>query len=663
MPNAAVDAETEPDNTSFRLVFESVTCDECGETYPVTRACACGEWAPRDDGHVARRREAVGDLIHRVDSQVVPSTRIEFGDAIGVLSPWIEALFEALNRFGEPGSDAVAFRAEIERIVELRAQVAASGRKRPWLALWDPLALLVDELVQMGRTYIESSMAPDPESAQALEAVGQAHLDEAARQIRIVNARLDWWGLDRTIKLPDSLVAAASAAYDTTGAQNIVDLDRRGMALFQRITGKADGRTGVGVGLLLDLGLVDRAFDESRVFDIARRVYERVDQHRALFLALLDDPAWRADLLNARRLFYESQLTAETLLRRLEGDRRLEADAALRLGARMTERVSAAIVGLTVAADRTVALKRTADYTKVHEAARKAGLGEILLGFDDRIRNADAHADYEVGPDFVALGRNRSNPERVSDEDLADIVLASVESCAAIFAGIDCLIAEEKHAAGEDRLGDLAIEDLLAVLLAASGVHPGRIDFKSDRLEISGSTHGALTVNPLTVVAALGPSIPGGVRRLILRVRRKDGPVAVDVPMESLRRYQRGEGFAKDVAFVEFMGRTTINGRVVFSARHVRFLLTTYMGRYFEAPLEEAQAAGALLAVTARRLKEAELAEGFDAFQAMKRAQSGGPPAPAHLRSSFERLAKNIERPPGPWNDGSGSRPAAAQEP
>jgi hypothetical protein len=641
-------------------VFEGVTCDDCGETVPVSRTCKCGAWEPRDDEHVARRRAAIADVRGLLDRPIRPTTPIEFGAVIDALSPWIGALFEGLNALGEHGADPTGVRAEVEALTALRAQVAATSRRRPWLALWDPLAALLDELRDLAAAEIDAATAPYTEAAQRFEAIGQAHLDEAARQIRLVNVRLDWWGLDGTIRLPDSVIAAASAAYDTTGAANLLDLDRRGMRLYERITSSPAGPTGIGVGLLIDLGLVDRALDEERVYRVASLVYERLNPHRVALATLLDDPAWRSDLLNARRVFYESQLTAETLLRELAGNRRLEAAAVLWLGAQLIERVSSTLLGLVLATDPATKVKRTAPYDKVHAAARAAGLHDALLGFDDRVRNADAHTDFDVGPDYVVLGRNRTKPEKVGDDEIVDIVLASLESCAAIVAAIDCVINEEGHPAGQDRLADLPTSDMLSILLAASGVSPGQLEFKRDRLEVSGAAHGDLGINPLSVVAILTPYIPADVRRLVLRMKRRGGTVVADVVLEPLRRFQSSEGMAKNVDFVEFLGRASLNGKPVFSRRHVRFMMAHYVHELLEAPLAEVEQAGPLLAAAGRRLKDHELAEALDAFVLMKRARAGGPPVSSATVRTYNRLAEYIGRPPGAWNDGSGPKLTAA---
>lgn len=463
-------SDEEGDLRTFSLVFEGATCDDCDETVHVTRRCACGAWMPRDDEHVATRRSVVATLRPLLEAAVVPSTPIELGDATGALTPWLAELFDGLNLLGSGEDDGSALRRQIAVLVELRGHIAATGRRRPWLALWDPLMALTDEFAKLASAYLDAAVAATPDDAKPLQDIGQGHLDEATRQIGLVSTRLDWWGLDHTIDRPDSIIEAASSAYDATGAESLLDLDARGMALYQRITGKAVGAAGLGVGLLIDLGLADRAFDEARVYRVAKQVYERLDGHRPTFAALVADPTRQEDLVHARRVFYDAQLEAETLLRQLAGERRVEASAILELGAKMTERVSGTLLNLVVSSDPRARLKPTAHYDDVHAAAIKAGLGDALGGFDDRIRNAFAHTDFDVEPDHVVLGRRRARPEKVTDGDLVDIVLTAVESCAAIFAAVDCAIRDGGQALAGDPFEDLDVPARIAIMVAVAGL-------------------------------------------------------------------------------------------------------------------------------------------------------------------------------------------------
>jgi hypothetical protein len=650
---ATREPDDQPNLLSCRFVFESVTCDDCGHTGPVSRTCECGAWQAREDEHVARRRTAVSALIHRVDEPGVPSQPLEIQEALAVLGSWIDGLFNGLAIFGEKGGSAAALEESVDALLVVRDRAAAVPRRRPWLAVWDPLRETIDQLRLLAAVYLKASTESDPDVLPAAEAAGQDHLNAAAEAIRTLNDRMAWWGIETTIRLPNSIVTAVSAAYDATGAQNVVDLDVHGLKLYERITGRRDGPRGIGVGLLIDLGQVGRAFDERRVYEVAAEVYRRLDGHRDHLVTLLDDEGWRTDLLNARRVFYEAQLATETLLRELAGERRVEVEAVLHLGSRLTERVSACLVGLVVAADPSQRVKRTSDYSAMHQAARRLGLGDILLGFDDRIRNADAHADFDVEAEHVLLARNRSRSIRLHDDDLVDIVLSAVESSGAIFAGIDCVLAELDHPSVMDRFGDLPITDRIAILLAVTGVVPERIRMSTGRIEVNGQAHRAASVSPLSVVASLEPYMPTDIHTLHLRLLRKGATLFTKAPLQPLRRFRSGQGIAKEVSLVEFFAKTTINGRPVISHQHTRFLAAVYAHRYIDVPYSEAAADLRLLVTLARRLDDSELVSCMLAFVEAKSAREGGPPAPKAAKAHLARLAGYLAKPPGPWNDGS----------
>lgn len=82
----------------------------------------------------------MADVRALLDARAVPSSPIDLGEVIDTLTTWIAGLFEGMNRLGEDAADASAVRAHVEVLVALRARVAANPRRRPWLALWGPVA-------------------------------------------------------------------------------------------------------------------------------------------------------------------------------------------------------------------------------------------------------------------------------------------------------------------------------------------------------------------------------------------------------------------------------------------------------------------------------------------------------------------------------------------
>jgi hypothetical protein len=376
-----------------------------------------------------------------------------------------------------------------------------------------------------------------------------------------------------------------------------------------------------------------------------------------MLVSILEDSEWRLDLLNSRRIFYEAQLEAETILRQLAGQRRLEIEALLRLGARLTERVSATVLSILVSIERGTKLKRSADYSSVHQAARQAGMASLLRGFDEQIRNASAHDDFEVGDEAVVLGGRRGAIDRRADDELVDVVLAALESVAGIFAGLDCVLLELNHPAASDRLGDLDVESRVKIALAIAGTEPGRIRVTGTRIEVSARALASVSVRPLSVIAIMVPFLPDEFTSLRLHLKRQDATLAVEAPLRPFREFNASQGAAKESAFVELLARTVINGRRVLSDRHVRFLTVVQAHGYLDSALGAAEAPLLGLVALARRLKDRDLAASLQAFVAAKRAREGGPALSHTDRIALKRLATYIETPPGPVNDGGPQPP------
>jgi hypothetical protein len=656
-------AEAVPDHAAeagdlrhFTIVFTTQTCDACGETTHVSVACGCGETEARSDSHVERRRELLQAVPAWPAVGEVPP--VELADAIAVLDGWIEALFEALDDFGSGVRGADLLVEHIEALRRLRAQIDCVELLRPWIALWRPLTTVVDRLLDMASQYVDALLAADPATAQEKETASQAALDAAAEAVHVLAQRLDRWQLPGTVRLPDFLITRAEAAYDLTGAANLLDLDARGQPLYERITGRRRPPAGIGVGLLLDVGHVQDAFDEERFWRISGTAYNRLDRSRDVFRALMDDPAWRGHIQAARASFYDGLLKAEALLESLSGDRRMEVDAVLELGANLTENVGSSVLRLLlgVRAKRPDRLLRLKDYTSILQQAAQVGLGDLLLGFDPDIRNADAHKDYQILDGAVTLSGDR--PRTVRDEALADAVLAALESSAALFAALDCVLAEEGRTEVHHRLAALPPQDFLTIICAANGIADCTVGLRRDRLDVRGRTLASVVVRPLTIIASLAPYVPEAAASVRVSLRTPTGNVNARGPLTPFRRFANLEGLAKEAAFVELIARWTIGGRPVASTAHVRYWAAFRAGDVIQVDLEQAEAILDVLSLLARRLHDIPLLEALEGMGAAKRASVTGIAAPVIVRDRMLRLNGWLLARPGPINDGGPTGPA-----
>lgn len=270
-------ADPSDDLQSFSLVFQQFTCDVCEDEGHIARACRCGDFKGQPDEYVLKRRSMTSSLVARLTWPVEPTAPIEIEEVLDALSGWIDELIAGLDAFSGPDPDPGPLTATIDRLVDLRQRVSAVPRLRPGLALWDPLRDVLDSLAMLAVRELQICESETPNEAQAGQAAAQAALDGAAIAIGVMGRRLDQWGIERSLRMPDRVVSAAAGAYEATGATGLIDLDAQGRPLYERIVGPGkEPPSGIGVGLLLDLGQVDQAFDVERVLRVAGMVYHRL---------------------------------------------------------------------------------------------------------------------------------------------------------------------------------------------------------------------------------------------------------------------------------------------------------------------------------------------------------------------------------------------------
>jgi hypothetical protein len=632
----------------FLVAFTSETCDSCGMTVPASESCRCGQAQAHADPKVERRRLLLAPLL--LPSALDDAAPIDVADAVGQLGGWIPVLFQHLDDVGSREQDPAALIEHIQTLRRLGSRVGHVELLRPSVALWRPLTAVIEALLQMASAYVEALVAPDPSTAEENSGRGQEALNRAADAMHVVARRLDRWQIPGSIRLPGWLIARAEDAYDMTGAANLLDLDVKGQPLYERITGASGAPAGMGVGLLLDVGHVEDAFDEQRFWQVARVSYERLHNARSRLQELIVEPEWQDHIRVTRRHFYDALLKAQTLLETLGGDRRMEVDAVLELGAALTETVGPGLLRLVLAVQAKSPgdlLRR--DYTAILQMAAQTGLEQVLLGFDPAVRNADAHHDFRVLDSAVVLSGDR--PRTVLDDVLVDIVLAALESSAALFAALDCALADDGRSAALDRLDELPAEDILRILLAASGLTSVQLQIRRERLDVRCRSLASVDVRPLTIVASLLAFVPDAVINMRIAIRTGSGMVEARGPLASFRRWAASQGLAKDAAFIELAARWTIGRRPVASTAHVRFWAALRAVELVPIDLDQADKTLDILTQLGRRLGDKALVQALEGMRAAKHASFTGQPAPAEGEHRL-RLVEWLDSSPGPINDG-----------
>jgi hypothetical protein len=638
------------------LAYTPATCDKCGTTVAAAEACPCGSWQGALDPLVERRRAALAGLLEVLSEPVEDEHTVELQDALDLLSPWITEFFARLNTLlsTEEGASE-PLRAHLEELSRLRARMSAARPLRPWIALWRPLHQTANQISAMAERFLAAALAPTRDAARRDEQSAQAALDEAARSVLLVSERLSRWGMTWTVRLPDSAVQSARRAYEMTGAVDVLDLDARGGRAFARITGRAATTQGIGAALTLETAHVADAADEDRFWEGAAAAYRVLSASPDAFRQVMADTAWSEALATCRRDLYDVLVLTEVLLRGLRpGEQRMEIDAVLRLGARLTESVGRRLLGLLLSLSspsRATKLLKS-DSGDIVKQARQGNLSGLTFGFDAAIRNADAHREYRVEADGVAFTSRTREYDCLSLDELADRVLGALESAVMITVVLDCAMVEGGFRL-PDLPSDMPLDDRVTILMAIGGVTDAMVTQKGETLVLRGRAAGEVPPTPLILIAFLEPHLPPDVTTVRLAIEgRQGGRLTARGPLSPFRR-EPAEGAGRDAAVVETLAKWKVNGRPVASQAWVRRWAAICAAQLADADLDVAEPRLHAMAAAATRIGDRELREALDAFLAIKRARTTGASAPAIARQRNLRLVGWLQSPAQDLNDGS----------
>jgi hypothetical protein len=649
------------------LRFSRAACDQCGAEVAVSEPCPCGAWKGKPDVLVDERQarlrvvvDAISALTDKPEIALSQPPAAEppldmLSAATELLSPWIPEFFRLLNGSVETGEPFVdELRAHVERLARLRSRLAAMHPPRPWIALWRPVQQTIDHVGAVARSYVDAAVAPTPEAALRGEQLGQAALDQAAASIALVSVRIGAWREEGTVRVPDSIVRAAARAYDLTGASDVVDLDRRANSIYARVAGRPATTRGIGVAVAVKTAHIADAFDEDRFWADARLAFDKLTRHQGILRRLLADPEWADALVHARRDLYDGLVETEVLLRGLrEGEERMEVDAVLHLGARIAESVARRFLGLLLGVAHperaTKLLQRKA--AVVLEQAKQAGLGGLMYGFDDAIRNAAVHRDYHLTEDGVSFKPGTGEYEFLTYTQLVDRVLGALESATLLCVALDCATADVGLPVA-DALPDMTLSDRVALMLGAAGIGDAVVETHDGVLRVVGRTRGGILIKPMLLVAFLVPTLPAQVATLDLTIERGDGStISASGPLAPFRR-EGEDPPAREAVTVETLAKWKIDGRPVASRAYVRRWAAMVAARLLNdetaAPYDQLDTLIAL----ARRLGDLELESALVAHLDVIRARQAGRVVPRHARRRQLRLVAWLRSAATDLNDG-----------
>lgn len=558
----------------FGVTFSVVRCT-CGAERQAARVCGeCGREPEETDELLERRRAIVARVERRrPQGELVP---LVMPDAFGELREWYAGFEHALESVDEGTVEEAAGRLQdaFDGLDRLERRTAAVRRLRPMHGLWRTIDAALDGYARIRDTYVDALTASTVGEVEAEAKRGQEAIDAAGAAM----SRLADYGeaFDRVNVADPSdefgMLAAAREVAALAQTSNIIELDASGAEKLARIAGE-DVRCPAGFGVrlhLLDL-VVEGTMDPDRFWSAARHVYELLQPHPEALARLYADEQWRDDFVAVTRETLDAGFEASAVAAAATENRRRLIQSALRLAARVIERVVPPLLATLIAVEkrRLYASERSRDFNSLLQLMRQDGRGDLLLGFDAKLRDADSHGKFEVDDDGVRLTGDRGNLNYLTDDELVDVTLAATESVVALHwgiltalvtAGIDADELDEALAA------DVAAVDKVKLVLLLNGWRDVEVESSGASLVVRG-TRDAPSL--LGLIAAVGAVTPAECETLTLVAADESGTHNATGPVESFHRANaESDEVAEQLAFVRGGLAWHVDGQPIITRAH-----------------------------------------------------------------------------------------------
>lgn len=531
----------------------------------------------------------------------------------------------------------------VEALNQIRADVRAANRLRPWLAIWCSVDGAIDQLVAVAEQFMRAAAASPPRDAQREAESAQKAIDAATIVAEELSERLARWETVSDEPNPDrALSALAGQAYRASGASDLLALDRSGAHLYRRLTGNNDCPSGLGIGLQMTSIQVETVLDEERFWDVARKVFDLLSPNPAKLLAVTASPHWLDDFRQAAVAGHDAGVAHQALV---AGVRRCrdQVAALMSFGHDLVEGPGKRYIATILATIGRAGYEqlRTRDAGALLNNAHQRGLADLLIGLERGIRIARAHREFRVEEGSVVFTGRGFEGERMTIADLVDRVLAGLESMLALYVGIICAVIEAGMPLEElDPLAELQLssEDSCTLMLALAGWDDPHVEFEPGRLIASGKTE--LTASSLNVIGMLLLHMPDDCGVASLSLTNPTGLHVLTGPLAPFRAWQHEKDqVIRNFYFIEGLKRWSLDGAPIASRDYVRKFAAVSAAQAIEKPfaqgLREVKALGEL----GERIEDSELVEALNGLIPQLRSRELGLPETSRGHAGARKIA------------------------
>lgn len=515
-------------------------------------------------------------------------------DVYRALSEWVTSFLAGLEALAvNKNDDGSQLRAALDHLRQAENHLNSAPPLRPWTAQHRSARRTLELSKQAATAWLSAMGADSPLEAQKHGDDAQLCLDQAGATAAALGAEINaWMRISEATALEDTLSGLYQQALLRGQHTSLMELDRAGASNF---TGLVHSPCPQGAGVVLELSdlIASVVLDRDRFRATVKAAHELLRRDDARLAALLAAPSLPLDLLDgevhnalswlAAHAVWSVSRTDEQSLREL-----LRLSAALMEGA--GKRYLAALTCMT----------RTQDYQQRRrlgsgQLLREAvadGLADLVVGFDDLLRNKASHVDYRIQDDLVILtnsGEEMVPARTVRPGELVDAVLAATESCLAM--NVALMATAAAHGAdlldGQAALRRLGLSELqlTELFLELGGLSEVSTTEDGDTLQISATCPADVQVQ--LALALASAALPSQVTRWEVAVAKGGKSVHLHGPVEPWRRWAALDGThdstLKELAMIECLVRTTLNGQPWVLDSQLRKLLSKYALQAYNA--------------------------------------------------------------------------------
>lgn len=648
------DVEDSPTVRTFQLEYGLWKCDHCGAEFVAMKGCGdCGMDGPQVDEDVHRRRAIAARVRPELDA-ASSADRLDLLTVWDPLSVWIEQLYDGLELIGQkdPGGEEAAAKS-LRLLSSLRASADVSPRRRPLVNLHRELDAILEGLDGLARANLDALEAPSPDQAQAHEARAQTLLDGVADRAAECSRLVERLGLKVEGSFFQAMAKDTEDAFTFAGADGLVDLEARGAQIYERITGGLACPVGLGFSLMLTESKVGDLFDAERFRQDVRRAFEAFIRRPLQLDALMQDAGWQAAVRRAGRELFSAAVEAFDQASGSIDHKWFETRAMLRLSLLLTEGVAPIYLATLLALRRKDDWRRyqNRDPGQLLKEVGDAKFGELVVGLDVGVRDADAHRAYQQLEDGISLtSRALVDDREISAEELLDLTLAALESCVVLQTALTCAMTARGVAPEDlDAASDLVPKlEQMRIVASAAGLRNVVVEASDGAVRVTadGSMEPARVIS---TAAALAAAQPEDVERLEYEVTDDEGAVwRAAGPLEPFGRMRAAEeGIVKESTAIEISAVWRVDGDPIMTEGYIRHWAAIRLGKSLGDLRETLDCIDAIAAL-ARATGDSRLEKTVEAFGRLARARQARLQPPKKDQWASEQIVRWLNDKPTP---------------